>query len=299
MGTNDPAFTVHVMNPRHKTGAKKSTKKKSSKKKSAKKVTRRRMTSAKVTTTGTAYAVGKKKTMARRRKKATRRRRSARRAAPTRTITRRRRRNPTPPKRRRRRSNPSMRGGLTAVVSEFQNSLPRLMGKLAAAWAVRRWSSSPGGMFGVAHTSPTAGEGWSFPQYLIAGAVALWGPPLVSRFLNASEFRRGVVDLMAEKLVWTELIARNSWAVQQFGTGDVGINNSTGQAWVNQNNRWNAMQGLVEQTPLDGLVEQTALDGPNDYQYGQLLPSNTSIGVQRAGKWSGSGYTSPYHAAYS
>ena len=164
---------------------------------------------------------------------------------------------------------------------------------------VRRWSDNAGGMFGQSFTSPTAGEGWSLPQYAIAAATAWFGPKLLGRFVSGAEFRRGVVDLMVEKFVWTEVIARNQWAVGQFGAGDVGYNQNTGQSYVQQGNRWNAMQGLVQQTPLDGLVEQTPLDGQNlDYQYGHLLPTGTSVGVQRAGKWSGSGWASPYHAAF-
>lgn len=289
------AFTVHVINPRHKTQAKK---------KRAKKATKVTTTTTKVIRKETkAGAPGKKKNpMAKRRKKATRRP-AKRGAATTRKITRRRRNpiaNPAPRKvAKRRRSNPSSRGGLGAIMSEVNSGVPRLLGKLAAAWAVRRYSNQAGGMFGQAHTSPTAGEGWSLPQYAIAAAVAMWGPKLFGRFIPSTDFRRGVVDLILEKFVWTEGIARSPWAVAQFGTGDVGYNAATGQSYVQQGSRWNAMQGLVEQTPLDGLVEQTPLDGNLDYQYGHLMdPASTSNGLQRSGKWHGSGYTNQYHAAF-
>ena len=170
-----------------------------------------------------------------------------------------------------------------------------MLGMLAAGWAVRRWSQSPGGMWpGQAHTSPLMGEGWSLPQYAIAGAVAMWGPPLVKRFVNPTEFRRGVVDLMVQKFIWTEGIARSPALQAQFGAGDIAYNGH--QAYVNSGNRWNAMQGLVESSPLDGLVESSALDGPMGHSaYGHLMAPGTGT---VAGKYHGSGYTSNYHAAF-
>jgi len=215
-----------------------------------------------------------------------------------------------PVRRRRRRANPSRRRravrrvskgvgtGLTAVTNELMKSLPRLLGKITAGWAVRRWSSTAGGIFGQAHTSPTAGEGWSLPQYAIALGVAWFGPRVLGKFIPANEFRRGVVDLMMEKFVYTEIIARNSWAQQQFGTGDVGYNAATGQSYVDQGGRWNAMQGIVTQSPLDGIVEASPLDGGISHGYGHLLPAGASLATTKSGKYQGSGYKSGYHAAY-
>lgn len=185
------------------------------------------------------------------------------------------------------------------MTNEMRTGLGRLIGKLATAWAVRRWSQQPGGLFGTAYTSPTAGEGWSMPQYVIAGIVAMWGPTLLRRFVSPTEFRRGAVDLILEKFVWTEGIARNQWAVNAFGTGDVGYDASTGQSYVQQGNRWSAMQGLVQASPLDGLVEASALDGSPGYSYGHLLPPGVPASTAKFGKQSGSGFTSQYHAAYS
>ena len=228
-----------------------------------------------------------------------RRRKATRRPAAAAAAPKRRRRRTSNPAKRRRRSSPRMGTGINAITADMRTGLGRLIGKLATAWAVRRWSQSPGGIFGTAHTSPTAGEGWSLPQYAIAGAVAMWGPALLRRFVNPSEFRRGAVDLMLEKLVWTEGLARSQWAQNAFGTGDVGYNGSSGQTYVQQGNRWNAMQGLVAASPLDGLVEASALDGDPSYSYGHLLPSGVSADTTKFGKHSGSGYTSQVHAAYS
>lgn len=279
------AFDVHIINPKRK--------RKKTGKKTARKAPRRKKRghAAKKSTK-------KRSTKMAKRRPARRRRRAVRRAPVARRPARRRRRRIANPRRRRRASSYA-RGGINAVVSEFKNSLPRMFGKLVTAWCVRRWSSTAGGIFGTAHTSPMMGEGWSLPQYAIAGLVATLGPRFLGRWVNGGQFRAGCVDLMVEKMIWTEGIARNSWAVQQFGTGDVGYNNQIGQAYVDQGGRWNAMQGLVAASPLDGLVEASPLDGDGDYAYGHLLPAGASAGTQRAGKYGGSGYTSQYHAAFS
>jgi hypothetical protein len=117
---------------------------------------------------------------------------------------------------------------------------------------------------------------------------------LVKKFVNPVEFRRGVVDLMVQKFVWTEGIARSPALQAQFGAGDISYNGH--QAYVSSGDRWNAMQGLVESSPLDGLVESSALDGPmGQTAYGHLMPPGTGT---QAGKYHGSGFTSNYHAAF-
>jgi hypothetical protein len=168
---------------------------------------------------------------------------------------------------------------------------------LTVAWAVKQWGK-PGGLFGSSHTSETAGTSWGWSQYAIAGAVATWGPKVFGRFIDATEFRRGAVDMIMFKAVWTEGISRSEWGVKQFGTGDVGYDTSDGQMYVDQGGRWGAMQGLVESSPMDGLVEASAMDGLA-YGYGHLLPADVSIETANRGKYSGSGYTSNYHAAFS
>lgn len=214
----------------------------------------------------------------------------------------RRKRNPAPKKRkgRRRKSNPSF--GFAGVLTEAKNALPRLIGRLAVAWAVRRWGGT-GSLWGNGVvTSPSAGVSWNWNQYMVASLVAAFGPKLFGKFVNAVEFRRGAVDLIVTKLVWTEGISKSQWAVQQFGaSGDIMGDNSTGQLYVNQGGSMNAMQGygdVVEASALDGLVEANALDGPDydEFGYGHLMAPGTGT---PAGSYHDIGHESAYHAAYS
>ena len=285
-------FSVYVVNP----------KKKASKNKAAKKKTASRRRRA--TNKGESTTMAKKKTTRRRRRAPAaappaRRRRRAAPAAPAR----RRRRNPAPASRRRRRRNPNgaLGLGVSGVFAEVKNALPRLAGTLAVAWAVRQFGKG-GGLFGQQFTSPTMGESWGWSQYAIAGAVAMWGPKLLGKFINAKEFQRGAVDLIVQKLVWTEGIARSDWAVQQFGN-TIGIDSGSGQMYMDQGGgNYAAMQGygnLVEASPMDGLVEASPMDGSHGMSsYGHLLPAGVSAQTAATGRYTGSGYTSNYHAAF-
>lgn len=237
-------------------------------------------------------------------KKTTRRKPAAKRRAPaTRAPAKRRRtrrKNPAPAKRRRRKNPSGIGFGLSGVFSEMKNALPRLAGTLATAWAVRQFGK-PGGLFGTSFTSPMMGNSWGWSQYAIAGIVAMWGPKLLGKFVNAKEFQRGAVDLIIQKIVWTEGIARSDWAQRQFGN-DIGIDSGTGQMYLDQGGgNYAAMQGydgLVEASPLDGLVEASPLDGETS-GYGHLLPAGVSAQTAATGRYSGSGYTSNMHAAFS
>ena len=274
----ETAFSIHVINPRKKSGTRR--KKRS---KPAKKTTRNKSAAKKTTK----KAPGTNTMAKKRRKKSTRRKTAG--ASTTRRIVR---RNPTRRRRAKRvyrRARRAAGTGVNAIVKEIQPALQRTLGMLVAGWAVRRWSKTPGGIWpGQTHTSPLMGEGWSLPQYAIAGAVAMWGAPLLRRFVNPTEFRRGVVDLMVQKLVWTEVIARSPMLQNQFGAGDVAYDGH--QAYVQSGGRWNAMQGIVEKSALDGIVEKSALDG-----MGHLMPPGTAT---RTSRYTGSGFENPYHAAF-
>ena len=280
-------FSVYVVNPKKRKSAKKTTSRR--KKRSTKKPATRPKT-------------GEKQTMAKtrtRRRKPTRRRAAP--AAPRPPARRRRRRKNPAPARRRRRKNPGIGLGVSGVFAEVKNALPRLAGTLATAWAVRQFGKS-GGLFGQQFTSPMMGESWGWSQYAIAGAVAMWGPKLLGKFINAKEFQRGAVDLIVQKLVWTEGIARSDWAVQQFGN-TIGIDSGSGQMYMDQGGgNYAAMQGygnLVEASPMDGLVEASPMDGGHGMSsYGHLLPAGVSQQTAATGRYTGSGYTSNYHAAF-
>jgi hypothetical protein len=227
---------------------------------------------------------------------------------------RRRRRNPgSAPVSRRRRRNPGARsgggllglfgggggGGLMGEVSRF---LPSLAGKLFVSAVVKRFGTQGGSLFGGPQSSPTVGGSWSMGQYLAALLAANLGAKVFGRFLNAAEFRRGGMDLILTKLVYTEGLARSPGL--QAILGNVPENqirvDADGQTYLQQGGRWVAMQGpLISASPLDGLVEAAPLDGPPGYGYGHLLPAATDAATVEAGKWAGSGFTSNYNAAYS
>lgn len=193
-------------------------------------------------------------------------------------------------------------GGLAGELSGF---VPRLAGKLFVAWAVQRFGQQGGAsLIGqTGYTSPTAGGSWNSTQYVVAVLAAAVGSRLFGRWVSAAEFKRGAMDLILTKLVWTEGIARSAWAQQTFGNvaeGTISRDNQ-GQTWIFSAGRWQAMQGLVEASPLDGygdLVEASPLDGAAGYGYGHLLPAGVSHKTATIGRYSRSGYTSPYHAVY-
>ena len=131
------------------------------------------------------------------------------------------------------------------------------------------------------------------PQYVVA-AIAVWiGSKTIGRFMrDEAGFRRGGVDLILTKLVWTEGIARSQWAKSTFGNyPSVRYDPGTGQTWLNQGGQWAAMQG-------GELVDASPLDGGRTHAYGQLMPSTTPEKEAERARWSGSGYTSAYNAAY-
>lgn len=150
-------------------------------------------------------------------------------------------------------------------MGEVNKWLPAFAGKLFVAFAVRKVGGLGGGQLlgGAPIQSPTAGQSWGLGQYIVAALAAHFGAKLFKRVLNPSEFRRGGLDLLFTKLIWTEGIARSDWAKQQFGNTGPSYSPSTGQTWLSTGGRSVAMQGeLVEASPLDGeLVEASPLDG--------------------------------------
>ena len=201
-----------------------------------------------------------------------------------------RRRNPAPKKTRRRRKNPSM-AGFGGIATELKSALPRLIGKVVCAWAVKQFGGVNEGP-DFERRSPMLGESWNGRGYMIAAGVAIVAPVILKKIVGSgSQFRQGIVDLILEKAVWTEGFARSEWMQGAFGNyGQVAYDMQYGQAYVDQgNNQWSAMQGLVDQSQLDGIVEKSALDGPESYSYGNLMP---------AGGRAGDAYTQKAHAAY-
>jgi hypothetical protein len=196
-------------------------------------------------------------------KKSSKRRKRARRDQSTQTAAtparRRRRHNPGAKKgRRRRRHNPGMGGMMGTITAQLKGAMPRMLGQLAvgavAKYAERFGGKSEGGAF-----SPTYGEPWTMQQYLAAGAVALLAPRFLGKYLNASSFQTGAIDLIMGKLLYTEAIARFPAAQKFLGeAGEYDVQYQGGQGYVNVDGNYEAMQGLVERTALGDLVETPA-----------------------------------------
>jgi hypothetical protein len=183
--------------------------------------------------------------------------------------------------------------GIGPIVADIKSAVPRIAGKLAAIALVKRFGGPSGAIMGPTVTTPSRGESWTLQQYAIAIATGLFAPKIVGKFVNGSEFRKGIVDLIVEKVLWSEVIARSPTAMQWLGAeGDVQYDPSTGQMYVQQGGQYVAMQGygdLVPQTQYGGLVPAT--------QYGHLLPPNVDDLTARA-QWDNSGFVNRFDAAY-
>jgi hypothetical protein len=149
-------------------------------------------------------------------------------------------------------------GGL---MGEFKAALPRLAGTLVTSAAVRFVAQKfPGTAYGSA--SPTGGEPWSPISYAVGLGVAMFAPKLLGKFVNATEFRRGAVDLLLRKAVYTGIIARSETAQQWLGAseGDQ-IYDPSGQGYIYDDGSYQAMQGLVDtrELPMGTLVDTQVL----------------------------------------
>lgn len=184
---------------------------------------------------------------------------------------------------RRRRRNPGL-PGLGGITAEIKAGLPRLAGKLAVAAAIKyvKASNVMGG------PSSIAGEPWGWQQYAVAAGVAMFAPKLLGRFINPTEFRRGAIDLMLTKALWTGVISKSAKAQELFGEIADGtqIYDSDGQGYLYDNGRAHAMQGLVTSGPMDGLVTGGPMDG--------FLPSNTPREESIKSAYRGTGSSDPY-----
>lgn len=192
-------------------------------------------------------------------------------------------------------------------------------------WVVRRFGDVAPGMGtgslipgAAATSSPFAGRSWTLGNYIV-GYLGVWA---AARMLSrggragfATAFFHGGTDALFTKLVWTEAFARSPWLQQQFGRygagpwpamgaypGRVGVDPS-GQMWMYRDGAYQAMQGLEVAGPLDALEEAGPLDGlesagPLDGM-GHFIPSSAIEAKDaQVARYSQTGYTNPYQAAY-
>lgn len=141
--------------------------------------------------------------------------------------------------------------------------LPRLGGKLAVSYVVKRWGQSWGtGIFGTKGQSGYQGDSWSFWNYLLGGAVAYFGGAAVSRAFgeeNGEAFMESIFDDLIGRLLYTEVIGRFDWAKENFGFDPLPV-------------------GYED----DGQGNRYAIFSDTDYRQSMLGLPETSTGLTRA-----------------
>jgi hypothetical protein len=208
---------------------------------------------------------------------------------------------------------------------DLGNSLWRLGGKLAVAFAVKRWGDPAELNPGSGIMSETTGARWGFKNLLIGWLASVVTGELGGRFFGAARGQSmydGGVDMLTTKAFWSEIVHRiggpggaamfgqdQDMAVlaQQASEGDT-IDDGRGNRWQLQNGQWVAMMGddmgqdaldeamygdLETATPLDALQEATALDG-----MGHLMDPGAPEASRMQGRYERRGSEDPYHAVY-
>jgi len=101
------------------------------------------------------------------------------------------------------------------------NILPRLGGKLAVSYIVKRFGQEWGtGIFGAKGDSQYQGTSWPLWNYLLGAGVAYFGGGAVSRYFGKASgdaFMESIFDDLIGRLMYTEVIGRFDWAKENFG----------------------------------------------------------------------------------
>jgi hypothetical protein len=267
---------------------------------------------------------------------ATKRKRKSSSSSGTKPRRRRRRRNPgeamgAPPRRRRRRSstrrrrNPDDGGGGRRSVDAMAplrhwSPLWRMLGKMAGAFAVRKWGDPEGAVPSTA----TMGGRWSIRNHILNLVAGYAAGTLLGKMGrgHGQEVYDGAVDLSLSKAFWHEVIQAIPGGAGYFGSTEVQqllgraqagdtIDDGRGNRYVVQvgadgSKQMVPMMGLQAATALDGLQAARPIDGiqvarPIDgWQTRQRTgmghltvdPSNDDAAYMRRGT------SDPYLAAY-
>lgn len=216
-------------------------------------------------------------------------------------------------RRRRRRRNPE--GGIVSRTSELallpigmltKEVFPSLLGELVTAAVVRKWGTAWGsGILNGSGNSAYAGQSWGAWNYGLQVLSGWAGAQLLNRSGKremARNFYRGAWEAAVRRFVWTEFIAQSPTLVGYFGS-PVGMvrDDGMGNRWYATPQGWSAMQGLHGAGPYgDELVTSAAMGDElvGGGSYGHALPEADAITARRA-EHLGTGYRSPYQAAYS
>jgi hypothetical protein len=196
--------------------------------------------------------------------------------------------NPRKGLRRRRRRNPSakaMLGGLKRGLPTGKELIGIGIGVLAVSAATKALSDGTP-LFAGSGPSSLAGESWNIKQYAAAAAIALVGGQLADKVIKGSGHAVSLAAVVFAIAKTVMPLAAKTPLSRFLGEaeGDVRVDDD-GQSWIMQGGRWNALQGLVQATPmdaldeanaLDGLVQATPMDGHYEDEWG-ITTSNLSV----------------------
>lgn len=161
-----------------------------------------------------------------------------------------------------------------------------LIGKMAGAFAVRRWGDPEG----AAASTATMGGRWTIKNHLLNLLGGWIAGELVGRTMSRERGQavyNGAADLSASKALWHELVQAVPGGAQYFGRTPMGaipqqllamaqpgdtLDDGSGNRFLVQADAAGAkrlvpMMGLQQARPLDGLQAARPLDG---YQQRQL-----------------------------
>lgn len=245
----------------------------------------------------------------------------------------RRRTNPAPRRRapaRRRGRNPDGGGGggrrSIDLMAPLRHWKPfwRLAGKMAAAWAVRRWGDPEGAVPSTA----TMGGRWTIKNHIIGLAAGYLSGMVAGRIRPGvgQEVYEGAVDLSVSKAWWHEVVQAIPGGATYFGSTDPALQQLLGRAQPGdtiddgRGNRFvvqaqadgsrtmvpmmglepaRALDGIQAARPLDGLTTARPTDGYQQRRrasYGHLTVASPA--AEEAANYLRRGTTDPYKAAY-
>lgn len=167
-----------------------------------------------------------------------------------------------------------MSGMLGGVTRGLKSLLPMGIGMAAAAALAKRFNIGDP----IGASSTIAGEPWTPVQYgltlAVGAAVQAFGPKLGLRGNLAEKAMEGALALAGAKLFFTVLVPKIPGVSNFLGADDdIEYDPATGQAWMMENGKRIALQGLVTASPMDGIVTASPLDGDGD-NFGEAEDSN-------------------------
>lgn len=216
--------------------------------------------------------------------------------------------NPAPRRRSYARRNPTILGVNFNWGSTTAQAGLRLLGKVAGAFLVRLVGNDgenqiSGGM------SETTGARWTFFNHVLNLLGGMAAGALVNMFVGREKnlgkyVLEGAIDQSVQKAFWSELVHRTEAGPKWLGASDGDVReDGRGGTLIYQGGKWIPMLGLKEAGPLgelDGLEYASSMGRVHHRRrsMGHLMPPETDAATQRSGRYTRSGYVSPYHSAF-